>query len=177
MENGPEVTVNVQLKPNDVFTPVDWNYRNIARWVLASVIAYAVYDVCFSPGNTLATLPDAKSISAVLVVLAGFIVLGLLLFPYLRLVAIMRKSAGFREPAKFIFSPKGLRFESTNATGEYSWSAFARVTETKKSFAISQNDFAGTYIPKRCFGSPGDVASLRQLVRDNFKGKWTLRRD
>jgi hypothetical protein len=52
-----------------------------------------------------------------------------------------------------------------------------RIIETRKLFLLLQTANAATYIPKRWFRSESDVDFLRQLIRDNFKGKWTLRRD
>jgi hypothetical protein len=121
--------------------------------------------------------PDANSISAVVVVLAAFIALGLVLFPYLRLRSVFRKAPGFKKPVKYMLNAQGMRFESDDAKGEYNWSVFARVLETRKAFALAQTDYAATYIPKRCFASPEDISIFRQLVRDNFKGHWRLRRD
>lgn len=178
MDQASTVTVEVrQIKLNDVYTPLDYNRQNVVRWTVAAVIAYAVYDVCFAPGNRMTGLPDSGSISAVLVTLAVFIVLGLVLFPYLRLASLMRKVPGFRKPIKFVFSAEGLRFVSEDANGECKWSVFIQAIETRKSFVFSQTGHGGTYIPKRFFSSPADILSLRQLICENFKGKRTLRRD
>jgi YcxB-like protein len=112
----------------------------------------------------------------VIVALAVFIALGLLLFPYLRLRSAVRKAPGFKKRARYIFDAQGIRFESEDAKGEYKWSAFATVLETRRAFALAQTDYAATYVPKRCFASPNDIAIFRQLMRDNFKGRWRLRR-
>jgi hypothetical protein len=176
MENSPQVTVEVKLKPNDVSTPFDWTFQNLFRWVVAAVIAYAVYDVCFSAGQRLESLPDAESIKAVLVTLAIFIVLGLVLFPYLRLVASIRKNHAFRKVVSFTLTSDGVQLRSEDAKGDYKWTLFTHVFETKKAFVLSQGGY-GTYLPKRCFASSDDINAVRQLIRDNFKGKWRLRRD
>jgi len=146
------------------------------RWVLAILAGYIVYDICFSSSSQLQFFPDAKSISAVIVTLAVFICFGLILFPYLRLRSVFQKAPGFKTRAKYMFDDQGMRFESEYAKGEYKWSVFARVLETRKAFALAQTDYAATYIPKRCFMSPNDISLFRQLVRENFKGRWRLRR-
>jgi hypothetical protein len=90
---------------------------------------------------------------------------------------MFRKAPGFKTPAKYMFDAQGMRFESEDAKGEYKWSVFARILETRKAFALAQTEYAATYIPKRCFTSPNDISLFRQLIRENFKGRWRLRRD
>jgi hypothetical protein len=176
-ENGPELVVDVVLEVRDVYTPFDWNRPNLIRWILAILASYIVYDICFSPSNQLQFLPDANSISAVIVALAVFIALGLVLFPCLRLRSVFQKAPGFKKPVKYMLNAQGLRFESADAKGEYNWSVFARVLETRKAFALAQTDYAATYIPKRCFASHEEIVRLRQIIVENFKGKCQLRRD
>jgi hypothetical protein len=36
MENKCDVVVEVDLKPNDVYTPFRWDRGNLARWVTAT---------------------------------------------------------------------------------------------------------------------------------------------
>jgi hypothetical protein len=176
-ESEPEIVIDVVLKLNDVYTPFDWNRQNLIRWVLAILAGYIVYDICFSASSQLQSFPDANAISAVIVTLAIFIALGLVLFPYLRLRSLFRNAPGFKTPAKYMFDTQGMRFESEDAKGEYKWSVFGRIFETRKAFALAQTDYAATYIPKRCFKSPSDISVFRVLVRENFKGRWRLRRD
>jgi hypothetical protein len=107
----------------------------------------------------------------------GSVAFALFLLPYLRVRTMFRKSPALRRPRRLVFGPEGIRFEAEDARGEYKWSLFMRIIETKKVFMLLQTTRAATYIPKRCFHSPSDVELLRQLIRDNFKGKWTLRRD
>lgn len=176
MEKAPELVVEVVLRPHDVYTPFQWDRNNVARWVVSIVLFWIFYDLYKGQLDALRSFPDSGSIIAVLVVLAVFILLALLLFPYLRMRALFRKSPRFQKPVKYTFNEEGMRFESEHASGALKWSAFDRVVETRKVFALSMAS-TGTYVPKRCFTSPGDVALFRQLVRENFKGKWTLRSD
>lgn len=176
METPAELTVEVRLKPHDVYTPFQWDRHNLARWVVAIVLCWIFYDLYSGQLDALRSFPWGESIIAVLVVLAIFILLALLLFPYLRVRALFRKSPLFQKPVRYTFNAEGLRFEADGASGTFKWSAYDRVVETRKVFALSMAN-TGTYVPKRCFASPGDVALFRQLVRGNFKGKWTLRRD
>ena len=176
-EGKPEIVVDVELKLHDVYTPFDWNGQNLIRWVLAILAGYIVYDICFSPSSQLQFFSDANSISAVIITLGVFIGLGLVLFPYLRLHSMFRKAPGFKGPKKYVFDAQGMRFESEHAKGEYKWSVFARILETRKAFALAQTHYTATYIPKRCFTSPNDILAFRYLVRENFKGRWRLRRE
>jgi len=175
------VVVDVILKPNDVYTPFQWDRYNLARWVAAIVLCWIFYDLFQGYLDALRSFPGSGSVVAIgvaiLVILAVFILLALLLFPYLQMRALFRKSAQFQKSVRYTFNPEGLRFESEDASGAFKWSAFDRVVETRKVFAFWITSKSGTYIPKRCLASPSDVAVFRQLIRDNFKGKWTLRRD
>jgi hypothetical protein len=178
-----QVVVDVILKPNDVYTPFQWDRYSLARWVAAAVVCWIFYYGLEGQLETLRSLPDVghiiefKAAILVTVILAVFILLALLLFPYLQIRTLFRKSPQFQKPVRYTFNPEGLRFESESASGALKWSAFDRVVETRKVFAFSLTSRSGTYIPKRCLASPSDVALLRQLIHDNFKGKWTLRRD
>src|SRR5207245_9766787 len=165
------------LKPNDVYTPFQWDRYNLARWVVAIVLCWIFYDLYKRQLDALRSFPDSGSIIAILVVLAIFILLALLLFPYLRIRSLFRKSPRFQEPVRYTFNAEGLRFESQHGSGAFKWSAFDRAVATRKVFVFSMTSQSGAYIPKRYLTSPDDVALFRQLIRDNFKGKWTLRRD
>jgi hypothetical protein len=176
MSNGEQVSVGVVLKPNDVYHPFMWSWQNLWRWIVAIVLCRVVYDVFLAPGVSLETLPDAEAIRWVILVLTLFIVLGLLLFPYLRVLAMFRKTPSLNKPRQYSFSAEGLHFESEDATADLKWSAFMRIYETRSLFIFLQTTRAATYIPKRFIESEGDVPRLRQLIRDNFKGKWRLRR-
>ncbi len=183
MEAARELTVEVILKPNDVYAPFQWGRYNLARWVAAAILCWIFYYGLQGQLETLRSFPDGghiiefKVAILVTVILAVFILLALLLFPYLQMRALFRKSPQFQKPVRYTLNPEGLRFESESASGAFKWSAFDRVVETRKVFAFSMTSQSGTYIPKRCLASPSDVPLLRQLIRDNFKGKWTLRRD
>jgi hypothetical protein len=121
-------------------------------------------------------MPDADSIRLVILVLTVFIVLGLLLFPYLRVLAMFRETPSLTKPRQYTFSAEGIRFESEDATADLKWSAFIRIYETRSLFIFLQTTRAAIYIPKRFIESEQDVPRLRQLIRDDFKGKWRLRR-
>ena len=174
MEDRREVIVVVSLRPNDVYTPFQWDRHNLARWVVAITLCWIFYDLFKNGLDTLRSFPDSGSIIAILVVLATFILFALLLFPYLRVRARFREAPKLRKIVKYAFGVEGMRFESEDSNGTIGWSAFDRVVETRKVFALSH-----VYIPKRCFTSGSDITILRQLIRENFKvkGKCHLRSD
>lgn len=158
METSAELTVVVRLKPHDVYTPFQWDRNNLARWVVAIVLCWIFYDIYKSGLDPLRSFPDSGSIIAVLVVLVVFILLALLLFPYLRVRALFGKSPLFHKAVRYTFSAQGVRFESDDANGALKWSAFDRIVETRKVFVLSTTSQAGTYIPKRCLTSQTDIA-------------------
>ena len=170
MESPGEVTVNVQLKPHDVYTLFQWDRNNLARWVVAIVLCWIFYDIYKNGSDPLRSFPDSGSIIAVLISLLAFILFGLLLFPYLRVRARFGKRPRLKKNIKYIINTDGMRFDSADGSGAFKWSAFDRIVETKKVFALGN-----IYIPKRCLASETDAAILRQLICANFKGKLYLR--
>jgi hypothetical protein len=177
MGDTRDITVEVSLKPHDVYTPFQWDLYNLGRWVTAAVLCWIFYDLYKNGLDALRSFPDSGSIIAILAVLASFILVALLLFPYLRVRAMFRNSPQLRETVNYTFSSEGMRFDSKDSSGSCKWSGFDRILETRKVFAFSVTSQAATYVPKRCFVPRNDIAALRQLVRDNFKGKWRLRTD
>src|SRR5438552_11705772 len=105
MPNEREVSVEVMVKPGDVYGLYLWSWPSLLRRVVALLFCFALYDVCFAPAAPVKGFSDAGSISAVLVTLVVFIVLGLHLFPYLRLRSTFRKSPGFKRSCRVMFSP------------------------------------------------------------------------
>jgi len=177
MNDGRELTVEFSLKPSDVYSPFRWDRSNLARWVVSGLLCYIFYDLFKHSAETLKSFDGGTSILAIVILLFILIMLALLLFPFLRVMAIFRGTPGFARPKRVTFRPDLILFESPEAKSECKWTLFSRVFETPRVFALSQGKAGGTYIPKRCFASRQDIEFLRQLIRENFKGKATLRRD
>jgi hypothetical protein len=171
-----DVTVEIRLKPNDVYTPLQWSWGNLARWVSAAVLCYGFHDLYTRSMETLRSFEGGQSILAILVLLFVFILLGLLLFPYLRVLALFRKPA-MRRPRVVTFSPTGIRIESEDANVDCKWSIVKRVMETRGLFLLLYTTAGAMYLPKRCFASHEDIERLRQIIIENFRGRWQLRRD
>jgi hypothetical protein len=176
MSNSEQVSVEVVLKPNDVYHPFMYTWSNLWRWVVAIVLCRVVYDVFFAKGVSLESMPDADAIRLVILVLTVFIVLGLLLFPYLRVLAMFRETPSLNKPRLYTFSADGIRLESEDGSANLKWSIFVRILETSNLFVFQQTSYAATYLPKRFLNSEHEISGLRRLIRDNFKGKWRLRR-
>ncbi len=177
MSNEKLVSVEVKLRPKDVYRPYFWSWQNLLRLFIALMLAFATYDACLAPNAPVKSLPDGSSISAVLVAVVCFIILGLILFPYLRVRAAMKKAPVFQRSSRYSFSPDGMQVENEDATGNFKWSAFSRILEVRTTFLFFRTDYSATYFPKRCFRSPDEIVLLRELIRENFKGKWRLRRE
>jgi hypothetical protein len=177
MNDGRERTVEFTLRPGDVYSPFRWGRDNLARWVTAALLCYIFYDLYNRSGETFRSFEGGNSILAIVVLLFLFVLLGLLLFPFLRLLAIFRSTPDFASPRRITFRPDAILFQSAQAKSECKWTLFSRVFETPRVFVLAQGKAGGEYIPKRCFTSSEDITFLRKLIRENFKGKATLRRD
>ncbi len=177
MNDSRELTVEFTLKPADIYSPFRWDRENLARWVIAALFCYIFYDVCTRSADTLRSFDGGTSIFAIVVLLFLFLLFGLLLFPFLRMRAIFNGTPTAAIPRRVTFRADAIQFESAIAKSECKWTLFSRVFETPRVFVFAQGKAGGTYIPKRCFATKQDIESLRQLIRENFSGKATLRRD
>ena len=176
MENNRGVVVDVDLRPNDVYTPFRWDRSNLARWVTSIVLCLIFYDLYKSSRATILSFQGGESILAIIALVVLFILLGLLLFPYLRVRAMFRKSAAMTKTRRFTIGATGITIQSDDATSDCKWSYFQRVDETPSVFVFSLTSHHGTYIPKRCFASADEIARVRDLIRENMPGRWRLRR-
>ena len=176
MDPTPGVVVEVNLRPNDVYTPFRWERGNLARWVTSIVLCLIFYDLYRSSRATILSFQGGESILAIIALLVLFILLGLLLFPYLRLRAMFRKYPAMAKTRRYTFCTTGITIQSDDATSDCKWSLFEKAYETPGIFIVSITSHQGTYIPKRCFASPDDVVRVRDLVRENMPGRWRLRR-
>src|SRR6267154_2031382 len=172
MPDSRDVIVDVDLRPNDVYTPFRWDRNNLARWVTSIVLCLIFYDLYKSSRATILSFQGGESIVEVIRLLVLFILFGLLLFPYLRVRAMFRKSPTMTKTRRYTIGVAGITVQSDDATADCKWSLFQRAVETPTVFVLSQTSYHGTYIPKRCFGSPDDMVRVRDLIRENMPGKW-----
>jgi hypothetical protein len=125
---------------------------------------------------TILSFQGGESILEIIALLVLFILFGLLLFPYLRVRAMFRKSPAMTNTRRYTIGQAGITIQSDDATSDCKWSLFQRAVETPSVFVFLQTSYYGTYIPKRCFASSDDVARVRDFIRENMPGKWRLRR-
>jgi hypothetical protein len=177
MEDNRVVVVDVVLKPNDVYTPFRWDRGNLARWVTALLLCMIFYDLYKDSRDTILSFQGGQSTLAIIALLVLFILLGLLLFPYLRVRGMFRGSPAMKKARRYTFGTAGITTQSDDANSDCKWSLFLRVFETPSVFVFSLTTHAAIYVPKRCFASSHDVARVRELIRENMPGKWRLRRD
>jgi hypothetical protein len=175
MPDENRISLDVALKPNDVYHPFLWSWQNLWRWVVAMVLCRVVYDVFFSSSADLDTYPDARSLKLLILLVTALVVLGLILFPYLRILALFRKSPAMRKTRRFTFSPEGVLWDSEDARVECKWSLFARILETNHTFMFFQAPHLATHVPKRCFANHEQIVAVRQIIKTNFRGKWRLK--
>lgn len=64
-------------------------------------------------------------------------------------------------------SNEGIRVEGSAGRLEYDWTAFVKATEAPSAFSLFMTRDSFHLLPKRCFGSPGDVELFRTIVRAN----------
>src|SRR5713101_867427 len=174
MDDNRNVVVEVDLKPNDVYTPFRWDRGNIARWVTAILLCLILYDRYKESQATILSFPGGGSILAIIALLMLLILLALLLFPYLRVRAMFRKSPAMTKTRRYTFAVTGITVQSDDANSDCKWSLFQRAVETPGVFVFSLTSHAAIYVPKRCFISSDDVARVRDLIRENLPGKWRL---
>ena len=145
--------------------------------MVAAIVLCLIFRGFYKDGRaTLATFPGGDSILTIVILLIVFVLMGLLLFPYLRIWDRFRKSPALANRRRYTFRNTGITVESDDASSNCKWPLFQRALETPNLFVFSQTSFSATYIPKRCFFSPDDIGRLRELIRENMPGKWRLRR-
>lgn len=176
MENQSEIVVEYQLQPNDVYTPFQASRENIIRWALAILLCGAFYWGYPDLSEMAHATENSDAVLAIVVALTVFILLALLVFPYLRVRARFRNSPRLHETMHYEVRSEGIHFVSEHVTSDSKWSLFVNARETKARFALGSSDFRALYFPKRCL-TPESVKLLRQMIRENVKGKVELRAD
>ena len=89
MEERPELTLDLAIRPSDLYDPFLWSWQNVARWVLVLFAGYLIYET--RPIWSSATADAGVRDALVALSFYGLLVfLMLFLFPYL---GCMRRSA------------------------------------------------------------------------------------
>ncbi len=175
MEASKQLSIEVTLRPHDLYTPLLWSGANIFYWVLALSASWILYDLYFAPPHGF--LAGDAPPWIVRVALAIGILAVLVGLQYLAVLRLFQKYPAFRKTRRMTVSPREIVIESDDARSECKWSLFTRVWETSELFLFQQTERTATYVPKRCLSSIENVHLLRELIRENFRGKCRLRRD
>jgi hypothetical protein len=173
MDSPEKVTCEVKLRLSDVIHPFAYNWVNVINWVLIIFAGVLI----FKPSSIYGPYPMEPWQDHVLytsIAVAWMMFVGL---PYSRLFVTLWKTPALKTPRRITLDADGMHLESEDARGDYKWSLFHSVRETKNAFVLKANAWSGTYIPKRCLTGPKDTLIIRKLMRENFKGKKTLRND
>lgn len=175
METYLRLTVKCILRPADVYDPFMYSWRNVIRWAAAVFACLLIYD---TGPNWFLVRSGAGIKTALLLLLMAAVALFILFYlPWLSVQSMFRNYPSMRRLRSFSFSSDGLHIESEDVRADYKWSIFHRVVETPKVFLFIVTPRGATYLPKRCLLTPDDIRILRQLIRENFTGKKTLRRE
>jgi len=177
METPNEVSVEYSLRLSDVYTPLQWSWPNLRRWVLVLIIWCAVNDLCLSQTSYFRSFPEGAPLGSYVILAAILATVWLVVYPFYQVWSLFRSTPAFRRPRSVTFSANGIHFESEDGRGDWKWSAFARIIETRGNFVFAQSSRSATYVPKRHFHTPDEIQALRKLIVEHHKGKWRLRRD
>ncbi len=87
---------------------------------------------------------------------------------------MFRHGPALRQPRKYSVSGAAFEMRSEAMTCSFRWNAFSRILETRRSFLFFLSPVFGMVVPKRCLSSADDIVHVRDVVRQNFKGKLEL---
>src|SRR4029077_6006634 len=132
MADSRELIIEYTLKPGDVYSPFRWDRDNLARWVTAALLCYIFYDLYNRSGETLRSFDGGNSTLAIVVLLFVFVLLGLLVFPFLRVLAVFRGTPKYGRPTRVTFRGDSILFENEEAKAECKWTLFSQVFETPR---------------------------------------------
>jgi hypothetical protein len=80
------------------------------------------------------------------------------------------------EPAKVVFTEKGIRSSGESSSAEMDWKNFYRVYETKQDFIFFPERNIFYTIPKRFFGGIDKIYALRELLRETLTDRAKLKK-
>lgn len=64
--------------------------------------------------------------------------------PWLRIRYQFHRYPSFRKPRRFTFDAEGMHFQMEDARGDFKWSVFTSVVETRRHFLLMQTNRSGT---------------------------------
>ena len=89
----------------------------------------------------------------------------LLLACFLTAGTALKNNPSYRGDFQYSFSDDGVYVEGIHSKGSLSWKALHHVTETRHALLLFHDKYNAQILPKRCFASDSDLASLRMLIQ------------
>jgi hypothetical protein len=169
IETHSILTVQYTLRATDVYDPFQYSWRTVIRWAVVVFVVLLLYDV--GPDWFSAQLGAAVQPALVIAVLVSVALFILFLLPWLRIKSTFRNYATAGRLRTISFRSEGLHLESEDLSADYKWSLFHRIVETHRAFHFIVGPRSATVLPKRSLSNSGEMQMLRQLIRENFKGK------
>jgi hypothetical protein len=172
----PLVSLTVNLTPMDI-------YRVSARLLARRLLFLGIFAalilllglLLFVPG--IPKEPENQIRGGLpygMYLLAAYLIL-VFVFPFFSAKSSFRRSPGMQGPINYTFSNEGIDVQTKVSTAHCLWPVFNRVLETKSYLLLFQNKIIGNIIPKRDILDEPALSQLRQLIRENVKGKNKLR--
>lgn len=175
MSEPENLTVVVTLTQNDYAVALRALAQARSSWISRVLFWISLAFLCYMFFAWL-RISD-RSLVAGVAGLAGFVLVGLLFkygVPYFSARSFVKKNPDKLGPAKHSISQDGTSYESKHGSGHTAWSAYQRIRETRDLFLLyTQSNFA-QILPKRCFDTPRDVETYRQILRNCYKGRLEL---
>jgi len=167
------VDVDVELEVADVVNAAVALFVRRARYAVAGyVVALClVLLVLESPAPRLIPLEILRPLGISLVLLPAF----LLGFIYWNTKGYFARSEKKARSMRYRFCTDSLDVHSEARGGFLPWFALHEAIEIKSSFLLFIAPHEHYLIPKRCFGDPAEIETVRELLREQMGGKARLR--
>jgi hypothetical protein len=79
-----------------------------------------------------------------------------------------QRNPKFREEYHLAFSRENIHFKTVSIDSTLQWTHYERVIESPDLFLLMYGKGLYTLIPKRCFGSKGEIDTFRALIKENI---------
>jgi hypothetical protein len=154
--------VNVDLRVGDVYWLIFWNtVRKLiyARWIL--IIALIVL-VAF--GSQYLRYPGVLLEPPLLYLLLGGVIYVLIIWPYIRARAYVRKSMGPSGSLTCVIGTRGIDIRDPAKEAHYDWEKVRSARQTSQLVLLHFDGPASLIIPKRCFVDSEQLKDARSLI-------------
>jgi len=89
--------------------------------------------------------------------------------PYFSSKKYLQRNPSLVGPNKYTFSSDGIDVSSPQSNGHLNWGAILEARETSSQFLLYPQTAAAHVIPKRALSVPGQLSTLRDLLRTHVK--------